>query len=854
MNSFSALKKQKKWAYGFIALFFCITGFIACSGSKKSDQAENSSPNALSPALSSSAEPGPSVEPETQESEPDPQSAQEGTDQTAGELEKYFSAIEDAATRIPRETFDPEAVVQRIGQDPIKLFEWVRDETGFVAYQGSLRGSIGVLMDRRGNSLDRALLLHELLLLAGSEVRLASGRLSPEKAKEVYQKTRGRNLAQFNQRPELLLQDQRSNLELMAQEHQLNRDDLLKLLTQAQQDREKEARGISEQVKEQTSALLDIIKDNPKAQPKKPAGHEYEALVNHWWVQWEKDGEWENLDPTLPGLQPGETIAEPEDTPNPEDLGDDLYHTISIRVIAEQWKKGRLEEHTILEHLVVPSKTIGKTIVLRQLPVTWPSDKELFSSRNPMQSLRSAVLAQKQWRAALEIEGKAVAESYFTAQGDVTAEPMEDESKEKKGEGMEGGLLGGIGGQEEKKGKSPAGNQAHLTAEWLEYEIHSPGQPVQTIRREIFDLLGPSARKQGIPAKLEITKEQQARRSFKIPGQTEILPLVCWLSPAQIETVAAENMLLDRGFFDNLQEEPLSLDPQDVLAQFSELRFLRGELYGLALKRFEFSATAPEIYLDSPNLFAFHSFFGEDEKGELVGSECLDIVANDISVSPAAKEDAFQVQLKQGVLETVVEAQEMSGQGRVINTALVFAESKAQKISWLLIKNKEDPDWKSIELPPDVRARIENDLSAGYWVIAPAQQVLFGGKPESAWWRLNPETGNILGLGASGMGQAMTQYAAKVNIVLQLKTAIQIYADIMRCMATAITSPLRGARPQHDELTIKCVWDLVCKNGHKAAKALLTIEVNWTNIIISQTISWVMGKFCAALWEKGINR
>jgi hypothetical protein len=100
----------------------------------------------------------------------------------------------------------------------------------------------------------------------------------------------------------------------------------------------------------------------------------------------------------------------------------------------------------------------------------------------------------------------------------------------------------------------------------------------------------------------------------------------------------------------------------------------------------------------------------------------------------------------------------------------------------------------------------------------------------------------------------MTQYAVKVNIVLQLKTAIQIYADIMRCLATAITSPLRGVRPQHDELTIKCIWDVVCKNGHKAAKALLTIEVNWTNIIISQTISWLMGKFCAALWEKGIAR
>ena len=854
MNFLKASKRQEKWIPWFIALFFCLSGFIACSGSKNADRAKNSSTNTLSPDLSSTAAPQPSVDPETQKSEPETETTQEESGQTAGELSDYFSAIEDSLTQIPRETFDPEAVVQKIGQDPVKLFEWVRDETAFVPYQGSLRGPIGVLMDRRGNSLDRALVLYALLSLAGNEVRLARGHFSPEEAKEVYQKSNGRNLAPFNPRPELSLPDQRKNLELMAEKYKLHQKDLLNLLAQAQQAQENEARAISEQVKEQTIALLDIVKDNQKAQPKKPAGHEYDALADHWWVQWEKDGAWENLDPTLPSLQPGETLAEPEETPNPEDLGDDLFHSISIRVIAEQCKKGQLEERTVLEYVLTPSKLMGKPIVLRQMPVRWPSDKQLFSARNPMEPLKAAILGQNQWKAALEIDGRAVEEAYLTAQGDVTSGPVADEAKKKEGKGTAGGLFGTIAGGEEKGKKSPAANEAHLTAEWLEYEIHSPGQPVKTIRREIFNLLGPSLRKKGIPDKLEISKEQRATRNFKILTQTEFLPLVCRLSPAQVETVAAENMLLNRAFFQDLQDEYRSLSPQDVLAQLDELRFLRGELYGLALKRFEFSAAAPETYLDSPNLFAFHSSLGEDEKGEPVGSQCLDIIINDVSVSPAAKGDPFRVQLEQGVLETVLEAQEMSDQGKVINTALIFAEAKAQEISWLLIKNGEDPNWKRVDLPPDVRTRLEEDLSGGYWVIAPVQQVLIGGKLESAWWRLNPITGNILGVGKNGMGQAMTQYATKVDIVLQLKTAIQIYADIMRCLATAITSPLRGAQPQNDELTIKCIWDLVCNYGQRAAKELLRVEVNWTNIIISQTISWLMSKFCATLWERGISR
>jgi hypothetical protein len=852
VNIFNSGPRQKNRLILAMVLVFCTCALIACSGSKNSERAKSSSPDSLSGAPATSAGPGPGAGSETTQSMSQPETSPAEPGETEGKLDNYFSAIEDTLTRIPRDTFDPEAIVQKAGRDPVRLFEWVRDETNLVPYQGSLRGPVGVLMDRRGNSLDRALLAHELLRLAGNEVRLASGQLSPEKAQEVYRKSGSEKQAAFNQDQELSLQDQKKFLEFMVQKYQLQEDNLPGLLAQSQEERQQLGRELSERAKEQTSDLLQIVKDQPKAPPEKQAGRAIEALVNHWWVQWEKDGEWVDLDPTFPNLRPGDRLVEAEDTCAPEDIEEGLFHAVVIRAIAEQWKEGQFEESTILEHRLVPSALIGKPIVLRQLPLDWPSDEKLFGARNPMEALKTAVLGQKQWKFALEIDGQAVAESYLDAQGEVTEEPTAKGSKKDEEGGPAGGLLGGLAGGEGKK-SAPA-NAAYLTAEWLEYEVHSPGQPVRSFRREVFDLLGPSARGKGAPAKLNLTKEQQARRNFKILGQTEFLPLFCRLSPAFIETLAAENMLLDREFYLNLEEEYRSLKPQDLLTQISELRFLRGELYGLALKRFEFSAQAADTYLESPNLFAFHSSFELDEKGELLGSQCLDIVSNDVAVSPAAKEDPFRVQLGQGVLDTVLEAQEMSDQGRVNNTALIFAESKAQKINWLLIKNSEDPNWGRVQMPPDMRIRIEKDLAAGYWDIAPVQQIEFGGKPQSAWWRLNPETGNILGLGENSMGQAMTQYAVKVNIVLQLKTAIQIYADIMRCMATAITSPLRGTRPQNDEQVIKCIWDVVCKNAHKAAGKLLTIEVNWTNIIISQTISWAMGKLCAGLWQKGINR
>src|SRR5205823_9124665 len=108
----------------------------------------------------------------------------------ADEMERAFKALEAAEKEIPRDTFDPKAIVDKVGRDPVKLFEWVRDKTYWVPYQGCLRGPTGVLMDRLGSSLDRALLLAELLRAAGHQVRLAHAELSKEQSKELLPKLR----------------------------------------------------------------------------------------------------------------------------------------------------------------------------------------------------------------------------------------------------------------------------------------------------------------------------------------------------------------------------------------------------------------------------------------------------------------------------------------------------------------------------------------------------------------------------------------------------------------------------------------------------------------------------------------
>ena len=93
---------------------------------------------------------------------------------TPEKLDRLFTALKTAQKQIRRVNFDPQAVVDTIGKDPGRLFEWVRDNTFWVRTKAPSRARSVVLADRMGNSLDRSLLLAELLRTAGFQTRLAN--------------------------------------------------------------------------------------------------------------------------------------------------------------------------------------------------------------------------------------------------------------------------------------------------------------------------------------------------------------------------------------------------------------------------------------------------------------------------------------------------------------------------------------------------------------------------------------------------------------------------------------------------------------------------------------------------------
>ncbi len=854
-------RKRKNQGLSFLVFILFILLFIgpfSCAKGKKAEGPTNpaeinnkdvASENVRSPEPRESEE-----QPAGQNTEIDPAD----TELAAKRLENTFAALEDAIQRIPRETFDPEAIIQKAGSDAVKLFEWVRDETYLIPYQGSMRGPAGVLMDRRGNSLDRALLLCELLRLAGHEARLARRHLSEEEATTILKRTESRPRSEASSLHPSTLRDQDDLLVLYVQNYALDRKNLVETISKSRQKQENETQQIKSEHKELTADILAILNKQAINRQGEKESAAAEDLKDHWWVQWEKGDDWIDLDPALPGAAPGQIFGEPEDRLNPEDLEEDLFHTIKIKVIAEQFEAGDLKEKPVLQHTLVPSKTLGQRIILRHLPLSWPADEKFLTAPKPVPFLKEAMAKQTEWQAVLEVDGEAVEKSYVTAQGNASDEPSQKPGRKKGKAGGVGGLFGGLAGKEEEeeekeKAEKPT-DKAHLTAEWLEFEVHSPGRPVQVHRREVFDLIGPAARRGKSFRAWKLTEQQRMDRALKILGETEVLPLGCGLSPEFIEERTAGYVLLNREVYLNLVENYGGWEPQELFQEMTKIKPLSAKLYGFALKRFKLSSFRDEISLSSPNLLALHSSLMTNEQGELITAESLDIIANDVSPDRKTGTHPFSARVEQGILDTLVEAHEMAERGSVENTALLFRQSRTQGINWLFLQGLDDPNWKRVYVSADARVRLEQEIGRGYDVIVPEKEISVAGKPRFAWWRLNPETGNFLGLGEKGSGQAMTEYAEKVEIVLQLKGMLEYYGQLGRCLGAAITAPLRGNRPQHDELVIKCIWDTICNNASGVAEAFLDIETNWTNVIIKAILNWAMGSLCDALWEKGINR
>ncbi|MGI6253953.1 MAG: hypothetical protein ACOYJV_10985 [Aminivibrio sp.] len=688
-----------------------------------------------------------------------PGSEEEAFIRLTEDFERACDLMEEALPGILRDTFDPRAVLEEAGPDPGALFDWVRRSTALVPYRGMLRSAEGVLMDRMGNSLDRALLLYRLVEMAGEEVRLVRGALADGELERLVSvlppalpRARPESPEGEGFSDEIL-----SQAEALAAERGLDgpsvRVALEKQASAAKSLRE-EARQRTES---QTEELMRLLGDIPARTDEAAARVEKnEALRDHWWVQWKKDGAWTDLDPASVD---GNPLAEVGGFFSPEEIPESLRHRVHIRVVAEVAEKGSAREETLLEHAAHPYEAWGRRITLVHSPTNWPGDAHPLSGQMTMEKLRAALLNQKEWVPMLLVGSKAHYQKGIGADGAINDNPSPGLPTTGKSLGS---ALGGFGAKLDSigGGKSSAGD-GNFTALWIEYKIASPGRDEELIRREIFDLSGP-ARRLGIraPSEFRISEEDRLHRAAALLTATDITILPGRPSEAFLLHSYAKS-LLDLREKVRAAAKVAEGGASEELLRDLELSFALPALpqpLWLAAVRDSWRREGAGLFTAMPLILAWHSGVRFDPELDNLAFEAFDIVSNPAEVY--GEGEAFKERLAQGVLDTNAEAMIMREAFRVGesrgNAGEAFDKSLKEGVPWVLIKSPDDPLLS--ELPADAGARISAALAAGLVIAAPRPGGA-GKYDDFAWWQIDAATGETLGIGPMGWGSEFVEYA-----------------------------------------------------------------------------------------------
>ena len=714
---------------------------------------------------------------------------------------ELMERTEQVLETLPRETFELPAVVAQVGNEASALLRFVREKTFWVPYRGSLRGARGVLMDRLGNSYDRALFLAALLEEAGHEVRLAKTNLAEDVARKLLEV-----VDREHPLPAILSPRPGAPMGLAQVDPTAYKDLLLDSTAAAavlswQQKRER----ATEQVVPQALALLEHAGDLPaRLAASVPADgaaspHRLEAMREHVWVQVRESADlpWTDLDPLPLDAPP----AAPETTFAAAELPATDRHRVTVRVLTERWARGRLTQDTALERTFPVSELLGQHILFTNSPLGLaepPSESPAIDSddvaavREEVERARVALLAVDEFLPMFRVgSGKTVFDQSVASSGTLNPHPNLTTASRKLNKAV--GALRGLG--------AAKGEDGHWTAEWLEYRVERPGESPRVIRREVFDLVGPAARvaarrgdpATGDPATGELvaellrdaaSPEVRLERALGATGASRILFLPCDVSPEFVASTLLRQTLRNRKALGRMLVAAQAGSRADGSSAALELQMEPLELYQLVLERKLLSPHAQRTYIDEPVVLASHQRLvladpklvssQEDADNAVRLRLAVDLVHAPVAVRERPAVDAFAVRLEQGVLDTYLETSVLAP--AVDSTDDVncsglhkgFLDAGVEWVALLPGASQEGSSEVSGTLtgwPADAEARALEARAQGYLIVLPPHPATREESALWAFWQIDPVSGQCVGIGAHGWGVAGTETMANINSI-----------------------------------------------------------------------------------------
>lgn len=667
------------------------------------------------------------------------------------ELATAFRLIKKARAELDESSFEPGAKAKLLQGSAEAIFEYVRDEIAFQPYAGVMRRAEGTLMSRAGNAYDQSLLLASMLDASGIETRYVTATLSVELARKHFiLQTPPPPIPAVSPSHLSALIPAGAEFEDMAQ----NRANL-----------ETIAMGYLTEGYWHDYQVIDRHLSQSPHDPRRastPTSFDWVPnILKHCWIQARVGGRWVDLDPSALNLQMGEALATPTDTSDFLDA-DALTFKLKVRMELET---NKLDQ----EPIVVMDQSVNLMETLNHIRIA-----AMPENITGVESLQEPGFfdAMEVFRAALEINGTTLPGSLFNLAGELLSDDenvrnaTEMRDTQSQGFGALNSSMGGLFGDPAPQVEP----ETHIERVWVRFDIVSPGGEVRTQRR----LWAERGTGRDEAANLLALKMDLLSTAELLSSATDISP--AYVVASQLDQLLASKpamftlLALEAGRpppnLNETLDSRITIPPQDLF----DLHVSRATMFSDMARR-DFPSWS--TWTDGPFLVMERKGAGYDSAGELMLWEALDVLHNAVTAMPyqveaeAGASERAELLLRQGIIDTQLEFQALGG-GEIINAHSVTRAAVQAGIDLDWIAPADTEAVNSLPISVEDRAAILRDIEAGYAVLAPRESVMLGAEPQMAWWRLYPETGEILGMADRGAGATYAEYKTGVKGSLEM--------------------------------------------------------------------------------------
>ncbi len=592
--------------------------------------------------------------------------------------------------------FHDDYVAKRAGQlcpNPTDAFEYV-SALGYEAYKGSLRGARGAEWSQAGNSLDQSNLLVAMLRGNGVPARYRHGTLDDARAQELI-------LSMFPT----------------------------------------------------TGAVVGYVPEDVEVSDPVNDPDLLAEARDHWWVEAYIDGDWTAMDPSFSYADLGQTFTTPVGEPYTE-IPDEMRHKVTVTIEIEKYDmlsylSSGFSYETPLTYTFTTAELVGNPLTLEHLSAheTPPMGYLIFG-----------------WVYYTYVPYLRLGDNETIIEGTPFWELLSN---------------------------YPFGQFA-VTAEFLHFDVQDTDGNTTRYTRQIADRVkaGPQTGPLRQPKMVRGLMTADVISSLG-PGA---LPLVhqadthtiyfnpSWMSReyaahvgedlmvtvpriAKVESIAAGLGALEEGYQANFGAVELA-EMSDLVAGTSQAfdRMLGASFVTMSDRASRDLAETGQVatYPNTPRITIASSVISmSKEVSQTAQLQILDLLHDSVRAIayPGQARGAEQVyHMTRGVCNTFMETavgEALTGEESK-SAANVLEEAQAQGIPLLYVDADRLDVLAQAEISTQAKAFIMDAVQKGYGVLVPERMVEWQGAETIAWWQLNLETGEMVGIGENGTHDFIT--------------------------------------------------------------------------------------------------